>query len=130
MKGPRATISPNTDDIDPNTGQRITEDELEIAFSQGYEGHEDIYEGEHQGVKYRTTWIGGALHFWIFESPIVWRCVECSLCVPKAGDLDNAGEGNYQAYGVPTIWLDDSFVDEVLDAHEAKVRECRKWAGM
>lgn len=68
-----------------------------------YMGEEERIEGELDGVKYCTSWLGGALHFYIFESPVIAKCRPCSFCVPNAGDLGS--EGDYEAYGVPEDWL-------------------------
>lgn len=68
-----------------------------------YMGEEEIIEGELEGVKYATSWLGGALNFYIFESPWIAKCRPCSICVPNAGDLGS--EGDYEAYGVPEDWL-------------------------
>lgn len=71
--------------------------------SEAIQIDEPIIEGECEGVKYRTSWLGGALHFFIFESPVISKCRPCSFCVPNAGDLGS--EGDYEAYGVPDDWL-------------------------
>lgn len=71
--------------------------------SEAIQIDEPIIEGECEGVKYRTSWLGGALHFFIFESPVISKCRPCSFCVPNAGDLGS--EGDYEAYGVPEDWL-------------------------
>lgn len=68
-----------------------------------YMGDEEIIEGELDGVKYATSWLGGALNFYIFESPVIAKCRPCSPCVQNAGDLGS--EGDYEAYGVPEDWL-------------------------
>lgn len=80
------------------------EDDYAQDFSEDYEGHEPIIEGELEGVKYRTSWLGGALHFWIFESPHVGYFEECSICVPGAANLDQAFLGGIRGYDVPTDW--------------------------
>jgi hypothetical protein len=109
------------------------EDKLTEAFADSYQCDEEIYEGTTAGVKWRTTYIGGALHLWIFESPCVWECRECSICVPGAGNLDQAGEGNYIAYGPPLGWLTEDFKRlqfslEGPDAHgDETEEELDKW---
>lgn len=65
---------------------------------------EPVHEGEHDGVKYRTTWLGGAPLVWIFESPVVGRYAPCSPCVPGAGDLDTPREDGIECYDVPAEW--------------------------
>lgn len=82
--------------------------EWEQKFNDDYQPDEPIHEGEHEGVKYRTSWLGGALNVYIFESPFVTETArECSLCVPNAGNLDQVGQGSYQCYDVPASWRAD-----------------------
>lgn len=80
-------------------------DEFEEYFEHTYEGcDEPIIEGEINGVKYRTFWLGGALHFWIFESPHIGLFQPCSPCVPGAADLDNPSNNGIKGYDVPDSW--------------------------
>jgi hypothetical protein len=79
----------------------------EQKFNDAYQPDEPIHEGEKDGVKYRTSWLGGALNVWVFESPHTARTVACSPCVPNAGDLDNVGRGDYLCYDVPPDWRDE-----------------------
>jgi len=59
-------------------------------------------------VKGRTTWLGGALLVWIFESPFIVRARVCSPCVPGAGDLDHIDiEDGVDCYDVPNDWRYD-----------------------
>ena len=77
----------------------------EDECGDGYYNDEPDIEGEMEKVKYATSWLGGALHFWIFESPYKTQCALCSPCVPNAGDLDNVGEDYVDvAYDVPKEW--------------------------
>ena len=70
-----------------------------------YYNDEPYIEGEMEKVKYATSWLGGALHFWIFQSPYKTQCALCSPCVPNAGDLDNTGDEYVDvAYDVPKEW--------------------------
>lgn len=65
--------------------------------------HEFDIECEGYGrVKGRTTWLGGALMVWIFESPFTGAFALCSPCVPNCCDLDAAG--GYEGYDVPADW--------------------------
>ena len=68
---------------------------------------EPIVEGECEGVKYRTSWLGGALHFWIFESPRIGLYSECSPCCPNAGNLDSPNDDGVECYDVPEGWRVD-----------------------
>ena len=65
---------------------------------------EPIVEGECEGVKYRTSWLGGALHFFIFDSPCINRYALCSPCVPNAGDLDSLDIDGVETYDVHPEW--------------------------
>lgn len=78
------------------------EDRAAEEFADRYQANEETIEGEYQGVKYQSSWLGGALHFFIFESPHVKGHAPCSPCVPGAGDLHHAGE--LQTYDVPDDW--------------------------
>lgn len=95
------------------------EDAATQKFGDSYQCDEPIYSGEHEGVHYRTSWLGGAMNFWIFESPVVVKCTQCSPCVPGAGLLDSVG--NYEAYGVPADWLDDEFLRDLAMKAEFNV---------
>lgn len=65
---------------------------------------ESIIEGVHEGIRYRTSWLGGALHFFIFDSPYVGLYEECSPCVPNAGNLECPYENGEPTYDVPADW--------------------------
>lgn len=85
----------------------------ETRFHDSYNPDEPIHEGEKDGVKYRTSWLGGALNVWIFESPFTTDCArEASLCVPHACNLDQDGEGSYPGYTVPDAWLTEEYIAE------------------
>ena len=66
---------------------------------------EPIIEFECDGVKGRTSYLGGALNLWIFESPVVGKFAEYSPCVPGAGNLDQPDEDGVETYTVPPDWL-------------------------
>lgn len=55
-------------------------------------------------VKGQTTWLGGALLVFIFESPFQEACDLCSPCVPNCGNLDSRNPDGYQCYDVPNDW--------------------------
>jgi hypothetical protein len=96
-------------------------DEFDEAFwteelSNTYEGgDEECIEGTYEGVSYCTSYLGGALNFFICESPITVLVNSlCSPCVPNAGDLDSGfavfkdeGDSGFLCYGVPGDWLDE-----------------------
>lgn len=79
--------------------------EAERVFDLYWEGSDEpIHEGEMDGVKYRTSWLGGALHVWVFESPVTGNYQECSPCVPGAGNLDCPDPNGVLTYDVPPEW--------------------------
>ena len=99
------------------------EEEIEAAYNRlGYDDREDfvdrrlsramdhvyieepINEFEYEGVKGRTSWLGGACNLWIFESPHTGMYQECSPCVPGAGNLDQPFEWGVLTYDVPADW--------------------------
>lgn len=83
---------------------REPDDGDKMSFWDGYEDYEPIIEGTYEGVKYRSSWLGGALNFFIFESPhITEKAGRASPCVPNAGILDDL-DGDVQAYDVPPDW--------------------------
>lgn len=92
------------------SGECETRDEAEDTadcdadeFWQRYEDYEPQIEGERDGVKYASSWLGGALNFFILHSPhITETAQECSPCVPGAGNLDCTG--GYRCYDVPPDW--------------------------
>lgn len=82
-------------------------DQYEQEFNDSYQPDEPIHEGTKDGVKYCTSWLGGALNVWIFESPFITHSARrASPCVPGAGILDTL-DGDVTAYDVPPDWRDD-----------------------
>ena len=76
-------------------------------FNDAYQPDEPIHEGEYEGVKYRTSWLGGALNVWVFESPHITQLArQASPCVPGAAILDTL-DGNVTGYDVPPSWRRD-----------------------
>lgn len=65
---------------------------------------EPVHSFEVNGVKGQTTWLGGALLIWIFESPLRTNANLCSPCVPNCGDLDSLNPDGYECYTVPEDW--------------------------
>ena len=97
-------------------------DILSDDFAEGYECDEPTYEGETDGIKWVVTWLGGAPHLTVLESPYYGVGRECSPCVPNAlcsstitaifSDEDAAGchasvAGGVYGYALPTTWLRD-----------------------
>jgi hypothetical protein len=61
-------------------------------------------EGSLFDVRYRSSWLGGALHFFIQSSPYVThRGRKASPCVPGAAILDTL-DGSETGYDVPPNW--------------------------
>lgn len=60
--------------------------------------------GTHEGVPYESSWLGGALHFFIYESPFVGHGDVASPCVPGAGILNREGTGSVECYAIPKDW--------------------------
>lgn len=57
-----------------------------------------------EGVRYCTSYLGGALHFFILQSPVTTdRARRASPCVPNAGIIDTL-DGNVSSYDVPDSW--------------------------
>lgn len=79
------------------------DDTIESMSNQWYDD-EPVHEFEMDGVKGRTTWLGGALHIWVFESPVISKARLCSPCVPNCGDLDSLSESGEECYDVPKDW--------------------------
>lgn len=80
------------------------ERELERRLEVYEEPDEPITEGQYEGVTYVTSWLGGALNFWIFESPVTTdKARRASPCVPGAAILDVL-DGSEYGYDVPADW--------------------------
>lgn len=84
-------------------------------FNETYEMGEDIVEGvvtasigdsDPAGVYYCSSWMGGALHFFIYESPVRTRFGKrASPCVPNACILPpDVEQGSVEGYDVPDDW--------------------------
>lgn len=79
--------------------------EAERVFDLYWEGSDEpIHEGEMDGVKYRTSWLGGALNVFVLESPHTGHFDECSPCVPGAGLLTSENPDGVLTYDVPPEW--------------------------
>jgi hypothetical protein len=104
---------------DSESEEEFDEDYERDQFAEAYQCDEPIYEGQHEGVHYRTSWLGGAQHLWVFRSPVLTKCRPCSPCVPGAGDLDSVGD--YLAYGVPVDWLSGHFLVETCQKADLEI---------
>lgn len=100
------------DDIRREVGcEDLSADEAEQEIerrieSLGYSWYHDepVHAHVMDGVTCQTTWLGGALLVWIFESPKRTKAKLCSPCVPNCGDLDNVSEDGVECYDVPDDW--------------------------
>lgn len=88
-----------------------------------YCNDEPNYEGETDGIKWCVTWLGGAPHLTVLESPYYGVGEECSPCLPNAVNgctittifrdegtacLHTQREhGLTYGYALPTTWLRD-----------------------
>lgn len=98
--------------FDENMFDAFDPEDFRDEFNDSYQPDEPIHEGEKDGVKYRTSWLGGALNVFIFESPYITETAgRASPCVPNAGILDSVGD--VRAYDVPPEWRE---VPELYDA--------------
>lgn len=78
--------------------------ELFELFLEGYECSEPEIMGTYQEVAYLTSWLGGALHFFILNSPVTTNSARAaSPCVPNCGILDTL-DGEEFSYDVPADW--------------------------
>lgn len=79
---------------------------------------EPLIHGEYEGVHYMTSWLGGALHFFITQSPhITKNAHKASPCVPNAGILHHPDEndfGDVEAYTVPNDWWSEFHNSNIL----------------
>lgn len=85
-------------------------EQLELAeqeFADAFEDGELVVEGVKEDVHYASSWLGGALNFFIFQSPHRTDCGgRASPCVPGAGILDHH-DGDVHCYDVPPDWRRD-----------------------
>lgn len=98
MEAAERGFDPSSPDWDSFCDRRIHE------LMDDYECDEPHIEGEYEGVTYATSWLGGALNFWIFESPVTTdKARRASPCVPGAAILDTL-DGSEFGYDVPADW--------------------------
>lgn len=91
------------------TEEDFDEEDHRDRFYDQYQGEEEQIEGEidcpgYGPVQYCTSYLGGALNFWIFKSPFTTdKARRASPCVPNAGILDTC-DGDVTSYDVPADW--------------------------
>lgn len=83
--------------------------DLEDDFASLYQPYEPEITGTHEDITYATCWLGGALNFWILESPHIGDGSRPSPCVPGACILhhpESTSEwiGSASGYTVPADW--------------------------
>jgi hypothetical protein len=93
----------------------MCDDVLEQIYSDQYVAYEPEITGTHDGVTYSTCWLGGALNFWILESPHIGEGSRPSPCVPGACILHHPEStsqwiGSASGYTVPADWWASSEV--------------------
>ncbi len=92
---------------DPEQAEEYLQAHDQRYLLDHYEGNEEIISGTHDGVTYQTSWMGGALHFWIYHSPVITqKGRRASPCVPNAVILDIL-DGEEEGYDVPADWRAD-----------------------
>ena len=64
----------------------------EEEFNDCWEGGEDYYSLELDGMKLELGYLGGCLLVWVIYSPYLTRASVCSPCCPNAGDLNNQSD--------------------------------------
>lgn len=84
----------------------VSDEEIQ-RFSDEYQGEEECYTLERDGLKLGLSYLGGAPLVWVYESPFTTYARECSPCVPNAGDLDNQDESGVQCYTLPPEWFNN-----------------------
>ncbi len=76
---------------------------------QDYGIDEHIVNGNYEGVLYCSSWLGGALNFFIFNSPTTTdKARRASPCVPNCGILDTL-DGDVSSYDVPEDWRTEEY---------------------
>ena len=76
--------------------------EEELAALEDWEDHEPVHMGEQEGVFYVTSWLGGALHLCVMDSPLRGKFAQCSPCLP--GALDGDTPGDCEGFDIPESW--------------------------
>lgn len=87
----------------PEDKEDEIESRIELAGDRWMDD-EPVHEFDMEGVKGRTTWLGGALMVWVFESPFLGTFRLCSPCVPNCCDLDTPDPEGCEGYDVPADW--------------------------
>ena len=81
------------------------DESAEQEFWDMYQGEEEEYSLETDGMNLAISYLGGAALVWVFQSPHTTTARECSPCVPNAGDLDSQESGGFECYTLPKEWV-------------------------
>lgn len=73
-------------------------------FWDHYEGSEECYALERDGMKLELSYLGGAALIFVLESPSTTRARPCSPCVPGAGDLNSKDASGIECYDLIPSW--------------------------
>lgn len=101
-------------EVENSTLYEIYQDELDDLIDRqldyetaNYSNDEPNAEIEHDGVKLKYSWLGGAPLIFVLESSLRTHVTSlCSPCVPNAGDLDSGWDPDgYECYDLPSDWL-------------------------
>lgn len=108
-------------------GTDLVLEDFEANFD-GFESNieEPEIEGVYEGVFYLSSWLGGALNFFITQSPfIATTASRSSPCVPGAGILKfpHDRDGDVMCYDVAPTWW---HVDPDASTFEEKLEEIEK----
>lgn len=76
--------------------------EEELSALEDWEDLEPVHMGEHEGVFYVTSWLGGALLLCVMDSPLRGKFASCSPCLP--GALDGDTPGDQEGFDIPESW--------------------------
>lgn len=76
-----------------------------LDFWSGFIPETPEYEGENQGVKWRTTWLGTTSLLLVIKSPHVTHARPCCFS-DDAGDLHQLDPEGVKTYTVPDAWLE------------------------
>lgn len=97
--------SPDFDAAEDFIDTYAEQDRSILTCVEGLEIEQPRVQGVYQQVSYESSWLGGALHFFIFDSPHKTdHASVASPCVPGAGILTELMDGSVTCYNVPPDW--------------------------
>jgi hypothetical protein len=85
-----------------------------IEVHQDYDGSDHVFSWTDptKRFSYQVSSLGGAPLIWVFKSPYVTPCRQCSPCVPNAGNLDDMME--LGAHNCLAYCMDPEEIDDVI----------------